>query len=201
MTSAETFKGLTPEKALDFLKAGNERFIEGESTQRDHAQEISSTAKGQNPFALVHGCIDSRTPAETIFDQGIGDLFHTRVAGNVLDDDTLGSMEFASQVVGTPLILIMGHTGCGAVRGALDGVELGHLTGILQKIHPAIEKTREQIDPTELVFPDMVARNNVKEVVRAIPEKSPVLKALQDQERIAIKGAMYDVGSGRVEFL
>ncbi len=201
MITKEQLENITPDNALKMLQEGNERFLQGQSQDRDILAEVKGTSEGQAPFAIVLGCIDSRTPAETLFDQGIGDIFHTRVAGNVIDGDVLGGMEFACAVVGTPLVLVMGHTSCGAVKGACDGVELGNLTGLLNKIQPSVEEVKGKMDPTEPGFADQVARSNVSHMVKAIPEQSPVLKDLADQGKIAIKGSMYDVKSGKVTFL
>lgn len=201
MTTKEELREITPEQALLRLKEGNGRFFEGRPLDRDYVREVALTSEGQNPFALVHGCIDSRAPAEMIFDQGIGDIFHSRAAGNVINSDALAGMEYACGVVGTPLILVMGHTSCGAVRGACDGVEMGNLTGLFEKIRPAIEAVRSDTDPASSRFSDLVARAHVRRVVSEVPSRSQILKDLVERGKIAVTGALYDVTSGRVDFM
>ncbi len=199
MITKGEFEAMTPEKALRKLQEGNARFVEGRMLHRDHADEIASTSGGQNPFALVHGCIDSRTPAERIFDQGIGDIFHTRIAGNVINEDVLGSMEYACGVVGTPLIVVMGHTSCGAIRGAYEGVEMGNLTGLLEKISPSIEAARSEAASVDSNFPDLVARTHAKRMLSEILSRSKILKELVEQGKVMVTAAMYDVTSGKAE--
>ena len=201
MTTEEELKEMMPDQALHKLKEGNARFVEKGMLRRDHAREVASTSEGQNPFALIHGCIDSRTPAETIFDQGIGDIFHTRVAGNVINEDVLGGMEYACGKIGTPLVLIMGHTSCGAVRAACDGIKMGNLTGLLEKIRPSIEEVSSEVSPSDPAFADLVGRAHVKRAISEILSRSEIVKALVEQSKVAVKGALYDVKGGRVEWL
>jgi len=169
----------------------------------DYEKQINATAAGQFPCAVVLGCIDSRVPAEIIFGQGIGDIFNIRVAGNVLNDDVIGSMEFACKLAGAKLIVVLGHTRCGAVRGACDEVQLGKLTGLVNKIKPAVEAIRGQVDygkSDNPEFLDEVARQNVVDVIEAILKGSKVLAEMESKEKIEIVGAMYHVESGLVEF-
>ena len=201
MTSAEEQKATTPEKALERLKEGQERFLKGESSPRDLKEEVKNTASGQNPFAFVLGCVDSRVPPETLFDEGIGDLFIGRVAGNVINEDLLGSMEFACAMAGTPLIVVMGHSSCGAVKGACNEVEHGNLTPLLHKIRPSIDKVAADKDRNAPEFPDLVSRDNVQQSVERIRKESTSLRELEEKGDIAIVGAFYDVGSGKVEWL
>lgn len=197
--TAESLKALSPENALEALQAGNRRFLSGETVPRDLLQQVNQTRGGQHPYAVILGCIDSRVPPELIFDQGIGDLFTIRIAGNFVNEDILGSMEFACQVVGSKQILVLGHTSCGAVQGALDQVELGHLTGLVQKLQPAVAAAAAVGDHDPAV--DQVAVENVRLTIQAIKDQSPILKDLADQGLIGISGAMYDTTSGTVTFL
>ncbi len=193
---------VTPAKALAFLEEGNARFVANKMTGRDWLQLIAKTASGRYPFAIVLGCIDSRVPVEVVFDQGIGDLFVARVAGNVLNDDMLGSMEFACQVVGASLIVVLGHTRCGAVRGAIEQVELGHFTGLLAKIEPAVKQAKVKSpdhDADELM--DEVTRLNVDHVAEEILEKSSLLNQMVRTGKVGLVKAVYDVDSGRVTFI
>lgn len=201
MTSQEEQKTTTPQKALERLQKGNERFLKGESKPRDLKEEVSKTSGGQNPYAFILGCIDSRTPAETLFDEGIGDIFHGRVAGNVINEDMLGSMEFATKVAGTPLIVVMGHSSCGAVKGACNEVELGNLTPLLHKIRPSIDKVAAEQDRNAIEFPDLVSRENVRRTMERIREESPTIAEMEQEGSVGIAGAFYDVGSGKVEWL
>jgi carbonic anhydrase len=201
MTSDAEQKATTPQKAIERLQEGNERFLKGESKPRDLKEEVSSTSGGQNPYAFVLGCIDSRTPAETLFDEGIGDIFHGRVAGNVINEDMLGSMEFATKVAGTPLIVVMGHSSCGAVKGACNEVELGNLTSLLHKIRPSIDKVAAEHDRNAIEFPDLVSKENVRRTMTRIREESPTIAELEENGTVAIAGAFYDVSSGKVEWL
>lgn len=197
----EVQSALTPAQALERLKAGNGRFVSGQSLPRDLAAERAATASGQYPFAVVLSCLDSRTSSELIFDQGIGDVFNARVAGNVLNDDILGSMEFACKAAGAKLIAVVGHSKCGAVKGASGGVELGHLTGLLAKIKPAADAVPTTGDKTDYAHVDAVARENVKLVVAQITERSPILAELVRDGKVALVGGMYDLDSGKVTFL
>jgi carbonic anhydrase len=194
---------MTPQQALAELKAGNERFVAGKSLHRDFPAQVKATASGQYPFAVVLSCLDSRQPIEIVLDQGVGDIFSARVAGNVLDDDILGSMEFACKVSGAKLIAVIGHSNCGAIKGAIDDVELGNLTGLLTKIKPAIDAVPADGQPRttkNYSFVDEVSEENVKLAVKEIPERSPVLREMLDKGEIKIVGGMYDLKTGKVEF-
>lgn len=193
---------ITPDEILARGKKGNERFLSGKRKDRDLLQEQKNTAKGQHPAAIVLSCIDSRAPVELILDLGIGDTFNSRVAGNIVNEDILGSMEYACAVAGSKLVLVMGHTACGAIKGAIDKVQLGNLTGLLGKICPAIEATRYDGDriANNYTFVNAVARTNVELTVARIRAGSSVLKELEDKGRIKIAGAMYSVETGVVEF-
>lgn len=196
-------KSITPQKALEILKKGNERFINNLKANRNLLQQVNETSDGQHPFAVILSCIDSRTSAELIFDQGLGDIFSIRIAGNVLNEDILGSMEFACKLAGARIIVVLGHTRCGAIKGACDHKEMGHLTGLLRKITPAIdlEKTvRTNRDSTNGIFVDKVAAHNVRLTVQSVYERSPILSEMISKGEIAIVGGMYDVGSGLVQF-
>jgi carbonic anhydrase len=194
----ETLDNMTPEKALELLKSGNLRFLEKKQEQRDLLEQTSLTGSGQYPFAVILGCVDSRVPPELIFDLGIGDVFSIRIAGNFVNEDILGSMEFATKVVGSKHILVLGHTSCGAIQGAKDQVELGNLTGLVNKLQPAVLAARKRSDDPEV---DQIAEMNVKLTIQDIKEKSPILKDLIDLGEISISGAMYDVNTGKVRFL
>lgn len=195
-----TLSNMTPEKALNLLKAGNQRFLAQESLDRNLLEQVKETSGGQYPFAVVLGCIDSRVSHELIFDLGIGDIFSVRIAGNMVNEDILGSMEFAGKVVGSKLIVVLGHTSCGAVKGAYDNVELGNLTGLVEKIKPAVEAVRAAQGKEELDI-DHIAEKNVRLTLEDIREKSPVLRELLESGEIGLAGAMYDVSSGKVTFL
>lgn len=195
---------ITPQQAVDLLQQGNQRFIQNLRFNRNFLQQMNETAEGQYPFATILSCIDSRTPAELIFDQGLGDIFSVRIAGNIVNDDILGSMEFACKVAGSKLIVVLGHTSCGAIKGACDKAELGHLTGLLQKIEPAIsEETSTQSDRegSNVAFVDRVARLNVKISMNEIMERSLVLKNLIEDGQVGLVGGLYDVATGEVAFL
>ncbi len=199
----ETQQTLTPQKALDILVEGNSRFVSNLRFNRNLLQQVNDTSEGQYPFAVVLSCIDSRTSAELIFDQGLGDIFSVRVAGNVLNEDILGSMEFACKVAGSKLIVVLGHSKCGAVKGACHHVELGHLTGLLAKIGPAIhdvERIEGRHHPPEVLV-EHVAVQNTRHQMRAILERSPILEHLFEEGRLGIVGAMYSVETGEVTFL
>ncbi len=201
----ETRDKLTPTDALQLLKAGNGRFRAGERADRNLLQHVTETAGGQWPFAVVLSCVDSRTSTELIFDQGIGDVFNARIAGNFLNDDILGSMEFACHVAGAKLIVVLGHSDCGAIKGACDNVELGHLTGMLKKIQPAIEAVPTPSEPSERTssnegFVDAVARENARRSVAGIAKRSDVLRTMLESGSIDIVGGMYDIKTGKVEF-
>lgn len=193
---------VSPAQALAYLEEGNARFVANKLAGRDWPELVRKTASGQYPFAIVLGCIDSRVPVEVVFDQGIGDLFVARVAGNVLNDDMLGSMEFACQVVGASLIVVLGHTRCGAVRGAIEKVELGHLSGLLAKIEPAVKQAKEKNpDGTADELMDEVTRLNVDHVAEDILQKSSLLNQLVRNGKVGLVKAVYDVDSGRVTFI
>jgi carbonic anhydrase len=197
----ETQKAMTPQQALTRLKEGNQRFVESHQTKRDYPQQVVETSIGQFPFAIVLGCVDSRVPPELIFDLGIGDVFSARIAGNFVNPDILGSMEFATKVVGSKLILVLGHTMCGAIQGAYQDVELGNLTGLLDKLKPAVEAAKESSSSDGDPSIDAIAKMNVRLTIKNIKKESPILKELWENGDIAIEGAMYDVATGKVTFL
>jgi len=196
----QTPEGLTPAAALELLKQGNGRFQANLTMNRDLLEQVNSTSSGQSPFAIVLSCIDSRTSAELIFDQGLGDLFSVRIAGNVLNGDILGSMEFACKIAGSKLIVVMGHSACGAVRGACDGVELGNLSGLLNKIQPAVEEAKQSGDASGDDFVQRVAEKNVDLVIREIRQGSEVLESMISSGEVGLIGAMYSVQTGQVTF-
>ena len=198
-STKESLAAMKPAEALEQLKQGNGRFLAG-AAPRDLRAQVKATASGQYPFAAVLSCMDSRVPPEIVFDQGIGDLFVVRVAGNVADTDDLGSLEYATKVVGSKLILVMGHTSCGAVKGAIDDVKLGNLTFLLEKIHPAV-KAAGPGTTKDHAYVDRVAEANVRQTIREIREKSPIIRELADSGKIGLGGAMYDVATGKVTFL
>jgi carbonic anhydrase len=203
-TAAEQ-KATSPDAALAILKAGQARFVAGQSRIHDYPKQVNITGEGQYPFATILSCIDSRTAPEVIFDLALGDAFAPRIAGNIVNEDILGSMEFASKVAGSKLIVVLGHTHCGAVKGACDGVELGNLTGLLNRIRPAVDATTN-IDGADrssknAAFVDAAAHSNVKLTIETIRQKSPVLKEMELKGEIKIVGAMYDIETGKVEFL
>jgi carbonic anhydrase len=195
---------ITPKKALELLKEGNKRFVNNLKINRNLLQQVNETSEAQYPFAVILSCIDSRTSAELIFDQGLGDLFSVRIAGNVLNEDILGSMEFACKVAGSKMIVVLGHTRCGAVKGACDHVEMGNLTTLLSKIRPAVdEETTVMKDRTSAnpEFLEKVTVINVKRTLNGIMERSPILKELVEAGKIGIMGGIYDVSTGVVTFL
>jgi carbonic anhydrase len=194
---------MTADEIIQQMKAGNERFRAGKPKHRDLVREAKATAKGQYPAAIVFSCVDSRAPAELILDFGIGEIFSGRVAGNVADEDILGSMEFACKVAGSKVVLVMGHTACGAIKGAIDEVQLGNLTALLTKIRPAVEATQYtgERSAKNYEFVDAVARKNVSLTVANIREKSPVLRDLESTGSIKIAGSMYNLETGVVDFL
>jgi len=203
--NADSQAAMTPQRALAMLAEGNERFRENRVLDRDLCHQVAQTAGGQWPFAAVLSCIDSRTSSELIFDAGIGDLFSARVAGNCINEDVLGSLEFACGVAGTPLVVVMGHSRCGAVKGACDDVQLGNLTALLAKIKPAVEAVKEPADAAQrtsanAAFVEEVARKNVELCLEALRERSAVLRDLERDGKIMIVGAQYDVATGMVEF-
>jgi carbonic anhydrase len=194
---------MTPQEALAELKAGNARFVAGTPLHRNFPAQVQATASGQYPFAVVLSCLDSRQPIEIVLDQGIGDIFSARVAGNVLDDDILGSMEFACKVSGAKLIAVIGHSNCGAIKGAVDDVQLGNLTGLLNKIKPAIDTVPADVQPRtskNYAFVDQVSEANVRLVMKEIRERSPILREMLDKGEIGLVGGMYDLSTGNVQF-
>ena len=199
----ETQAQMTPRKALQFLQEGNERFINNLKANRNLLEQANETRDGQWPFATILSCIDSRTSAELIFDQGLGDIFSVRIAGNIVNTDILGSMEFACKVAGSKLIVVLGHSKCGAVKGACDHVEMGNLTELLSKIQPAVYQEKETSDDRTSKnsgFVENVAEINVKRSVKNIIERSFVLEQMLEEGQIGIVGAMHDIESGKVIF-
>ena len=194
----ETQAAMTPAAALERLKEGNARFVANAPKTRDWSAKVVATSSGQYPIAAVLACMDSRAPTEIIFDQGLGDVFGVRVAGNVVNDDELGSLEYAV-MVGTKLIVVLGHTKCGAVKGAIEGAELGHLTGLLEKIHPAVEAAACHDPKLDACVTD-VARRNVLHSMAEIRARSPYIAKALDEDRIDLVGGMYDVSTGKVAF-
>jgi carbonic anhydrase len=195
---------MTGERALQLLKEGNQRFLDHRFLHRDFEAQRQATAAGQYPFAVILSCIDSRLPTEIIFDQGIGDIFNVRIAGNVINEDVLGSVEFACKLAGAKLLLVLGHTSCGAVKGACDHVEMGKLTGLLSKITPAVNavKTPSSMvrDSSNEAFVDDVARENVSLSMENILQESAILKEMIASGELKMAGAMYDIESGVVSF-
>jgi carbonic anhydrase len=194
---------ITPQMALDLLKNGNKRFFDNLMAHRDLLEQVNITSDGQFPFAVILSCIDSRTSAELIFDQGLGDIFSIRIAGNVLNTDILGSMEFACKVAGSKLIVVLGHTKCGAIKGACDHVEMGNLTELLSKIQPAIYAERETTtdrSSKNARFVENVAILNVKRTVNSIIQRSHILEDMINNGQIGLVGANYDIDNGLVEF-
>ena len=198
----EQQESITPDESLQLLKDGNQRFVTSNKNERNRNAEIKNSSTGQYPYAVLLSCMDSRVAPETLFDQGIGDIFINRVAGNISNDDMLGGMEYGCAVVGSKLILVLGHTECGAVKGAIDGAELGNLTGLLHKIDPAVDATKYDGDRTskDSEFVELVTEENVKLTVDQIRKNSPVLKGMEDEGKIKIVGAMYNVSTGEVTF-
>jgi carbonic anhydrase len=202
-TNKEIQNAITPRKALNLLKEGNSRFMFNLKANRDLLQQVNDTRDGQWPFATVLSCIDSRTSAELIFDQGLGDIFSVRIAGNIINTDILGSMEFACKVAGSKLIVVLGHSKCGAVKGACDQVEMGNLTELLSKLQPAVyqeKETQENRTSENYTFVENVATINVKRTVKSIIERSFILEQMVENGEIGVVGAMYNIESGKVEF-
>ena len=194
----------TPAQVLESLRLGNERFVAGKTKSRDVAHDRKITAAGQYPQAVVLSCIDSRAPAETVFDAGLGFLFNARVAGNIADTDLVGSMEYACAVAGAKLVLVMGHTSCGAVKGAVDHVELGNLTALLKNIEPAVASANSvpgEHNSKNKPFVDAVTEANVRQAIDRIRELSPILRDLEKTGKIQIVGSIYDLDTGHVRFL
>ncbi len=199
----ETQASVTPYKALQFLKEGNKRFMNNLKMNRNLLEQVNATKNGQWPFAIILSCIDSRTSAELIFDQGLGDVFSVRIAGNILNDDIIGSMEFACKVAGSKLVMVLGHSKCGAIHGACTGVELGNLTGLLNKIKPAVNEVAAKRNSTEVTsdFVQEVAQFNVILAMDEILSRSAVLKEMFDNGEVGFAGGYYDVETGEVAFL
>ena len=201
----ETQALITPEDAIDLLKEGNARFRENKKATRDLMAQVAQTTSGQYPFATILSCIDSRVSAELIFDQGVGDIFSARVAGNIVNEDLLGSIEFACKLAGTKVVVVLGHTSCGAVKGACDDARLGNLTALVSKIKPAVIAVEEPQDPQlrnskNIDFVDRVSEMNVNLTLGNIRTQSPVLREMEDNGEIKIVGAMYDINTGEVTF-
>lgn len=202
----ETQAAISPDNAIELLKEGNARFVANKATDRNLLDQVSDTATGQYPFATVLSCIDSRVSAELIFDQGVGDIFSARVAGNIVNEDLLGSIEFACKLAGTKVLVVLGHTACGAVKGACDDAKMGNLTILLDKIKPAVEAITEPADKDlrnskNIDFVNAVAVKNVHMTIENTRTMSPVLKEMEDHGEIKIVGAMYDINNGTVTFV
>ncbi len=194
---------INPSMALELLKEGNSRFVSNLKVNRNLLQQANETSDGQHPFAVILSCIDSRTSAELIFDQGLGDVFSVRIAGNILNEDILGSMEFGCKVAGAKIIVVLGHTKCGAIKGACDHVEMGNLTALLTKIRPAVDDettTKENRNSSNADFVENVAKINVQRTVKAIQERSPILKEMIAKGEIGIIGGTHDISNGEVTF-
>lgn len=201
----ETQDQMTPQLAKSALVEGNARFVQGQQAGRDLMKQVDQTSTGQYPFATVLSCIDSRVSSELIFDQGIGDIFSVRIAGNFVNEDILGSMEFACKLAGTKLVVVLGHTACGAVKGACDHARLGNLTTLINKIEPAVEAVTEPQDESlrnssNIDFVNEVAKKNVHMTIDNIRKSSQVLKDMEDAGDIEIVGGMYDIKTGEVTF-
>ncbi len=205
VVTAEAQKAMTPVQVLDDLKEGNQRFVEGRRLNRDYMAQANATASGQYPKAVILGCVDSRVPPEVIFDQGIGDVFVGRVAGNVEDVNLVGSLEFATKVAGSKVVVILGHTSCGAIKGAADGVELGNLTELLNDfdapIARAAEATEGEANSKNTEFLNLAIEENVRETIANILDQSPIIAEMVDNGEIALVGGVYDLSSGRVNWL
>lgn len=199
----ETQAAINPQMAVQLLKEGNERFVNNKKAGRDLLEQVGDTKSGQFPFATILSCIDSRVSSELIFDQGIGDIFSARVAGNFVNEDILGSMEFACKLAGTKLVLVLGHTSCGAVKGACDDAKMGNLTALISKIKPAVEAVTEPADSSlrnskNIDFVNEVAVKNVHMTIDNIRKESEVLREMEDNGEILILGGMYDINDGKV---
>ena len=194
---------LTADAVITSFKEGNERFTNNDLTARDHSAQVRNSTMSQFPKAIVLSCVDSRVPVEDVFDRGIGDIFVARVAGNFVNEDILGSMEFACKVSGSKLVLVMGHEHCGAVKAAVDDVKLGNITPMLSKIRPAVTSLEYEGDRTSknAEFVHMACESNVKNTINEIRKQSPILKEMEDNGEIKIVGAVYDMDSGKVDFL
>lgn len=202
--TAKTQAAMTPDAALAALKSGNERFVAGEALERDYSLQVAQTASGQFPHSVILGCIDSRVPPELVFDQGIGDVFSPRIAGNFVTTPLLGSMEFAAAVAGSKVIVVLGHTECGAVKGACDGVELGNLTDTLSHLAPAVYGVKDIDGPRTSknpAFVDAVVHENVEQTVQNILQRSDVISDLVEKGDLKVVGAVYDVSTGKVAWM
>lgn len=194
---------ITPEKALSLLQDGNKRFINNLKANRNLLEQANETSEGQHPFAIILSCIDSRTSAEIIFDQGLGDIFSVRIAGNIINEDILGSMEFACKLAGSKIITVLGHSNCGAIKGACDHVEMGNLTSLLSKIRPAIDDEKSIIEnrtSKNAEFVDKVTLINVKRTMTGIMQRSPILKEMVENDEIKLVGGIHNISSGEVIF-
>ena len=201
--SSETQKKLTPDLALQILVEGNDRFVKNLKSNRTLLQQVNDTSEGQFPFATVLSCIDSRTSAELIFDQGLGDIFSIRIAGNVLNEDILGSMEFATKLIGTKIIVVLGHTKCEAIIGACNKLQQGNLTALLDKINPAIEAetlTIDKRDGNNALFVDHVTKLHIDLTIERIRNESPIINILESDNKIKVVGGLYNVATGKVTF-
>ena len=199
----EAQQSLTPQQAIQLLKNGNQRFINNLKIHRDLLEQVNQTADGQYPFAIILSCIDSRTTAELIFDQGLGHIFSIRIAGNILNEDILGSMEYGCKVIGAKLVAVIGHTKCSAIQSACDQIKMGNFTALLGKIKPAIEREKtitQERNSRNVEFLQKVTQLNIELVLEQIPQKSSILKELLDQGKIVLVGGFYDVETGEVTF-
>lgn len=203
--SREMQQKITPDEVIDYLKRGNDRFVHNMKYNRNLIAQVTETSSGQFPISIILSCIDSRVSPEIVFDLGIGYTFDVRIAGNHVNKDILGSMEFAAKLSGVKLVLVMGHTRCGAIGGACDGLEMGNLTHSLNRIRPAVDAVKEDFEPNlrnshNSIFTDMVSKKNVELSIERIRNESPILKELEDSGQIKIAGSMYHIESGVVEF-
>jgi len=201
--TAESQATMTPRKAMNFLKEGNERFVNNLKANRNLMEQVDKTHQVQFPFATILHCIDSRLSAELLFDQGIGDIFSIRIAGNFVNEDILGSMEFASKIAGTKLILVMGHSHCGAIKGACDRVRMGNLTALINKLEPVVDIVEKEFETKGSGNPELVqqvAEENVHYTIRQILKRSPILEEMVDSGELGLVGAMYDIETGQVDF-
>lgn len=201
----ETQATMTPDKALQYLKEGNQRFQNNLKANRNLLEQVNDTSEGQFPFATILSCIDSRVSAELVFDQGLGDIFSVRIAGNFINEDILGSMEFACKLAGTKLLVVLGHTSCGAIKGACDHARMGNLTALINKIEPAVDAVKEPMDnslrnSSNLEFVNEVAAKNVHMAIENVRKDSPILAEMEKNKEIFIVGAMYDISTGEVTF-
>jgi carbonic anhydrase len=203
LQTSESQAELTPHQALDFLKAGNKRFVEGRMRNRDLREQAKMTAGGQFPYSVVLSCQDSRTSSEILFDLNKGDAFSIRIAGNIINEDILGGLEYGVKLAGAKLIAVIGHTDCGAIKGAIDNAQLGNLTTLLSKIKPAIEAIPSSVVPRNSknkTFVEMVSKENVLIAIRQIRERSPVIREMVDSGQIRVVGGMHDLETGKISF-